>query len=61
VPGQDPTDFAAFVAADESDTATAYFARSAELMGRIAGVLGRDDACHRCRRDRHHGLHAVWR
>ena len=45
VPGADlkgPDEFEAFRRADKSDVATAYFARSAELMGRIAGVLGRD-------------------
>ena len=42
VPGEDPTDLDAFVAADKGDVATAYFARSARLMAAIAGVLGRD-------------------
>ena len=45
-PGGGPgTDFGSFVAADKGDVATAYFAHSAGLMARIAGVLGRyDDA-----------------
>jgi alpha-L-rhamnosidase len=33
--------FEEFVARDKSDVATAYLARSAQLMSRIAGVLGR--------------------
>jgi alpha-L-rhamnosidase len=40
-PGAEPTDFAAFIAADKSDVATAYFAWSARHMARIAEVLGR--------------------
>ncbi|MHA6630473.1 family 78 glycoside hydrolase catalytic domain [Pseudonocardia sichuanensis] len=42
VPGEEITDFAAFVAADKGDVATAYFAHSARVMARIAAVLGRD-------------------
>ena len=34
-------DFGAFVAADKGDVATAYFAHSAGLLARIAGLLGR--------------------
>jgi alpha-L-rhamnosidase len=41
-PGGGPgADFGGFVAADKGDVATAYFAHSAGLMARIAGVLGR--------------------
>jgi alpha-L-rhamnosidase len=40
-PGEEPAEFGAFVAADKSDVATAYLARGAGLMARIAGVLGR--------------------
>ncbi len=50
VPGADlkgPEDFAAFLAADKADTATAYFHRSATLMSRIAIVLGRSDDARR--------------
>ena len=44
VPGEDlkgAEDFAAFRARDKADVATAYFHRSARLMGEIAAVLGR--------------------
>ena len=44
-PGVDlkgPEEFAAFRAASKADVATAYFARSAELLGRIATVLRRE-------------------
>lgn len=40
-PAGPPTDFAAFVAADKGDVATAYLAHSAGLMARIARALGR--------------------
>ncbi|MBM2621998.1 family 78 glycoside hydrolase catalytic domain [Actinoplanes sp. LDG1-06] len=40
VPGEDMSDFAAFAAADKSDVATAYFARTARVAARIAGLLG---------------------
>jgi alpha-L-rhamnosidase len=40
-PGEEPTDFEAFVAADKSDVATAFLAHSAGLTARIAEVLGR--------------------
>ena len=41
-PGDDMTGpFEEFVARDKSDVATAYFARTAGLMSRIAGILGR--------------------
>ena len=52
-PGADlkgPDEFAAFVAADKADVATAYFARSAALLSRIAAVLGRPDEAERYRR-----------
>lgn len=39
--GED-VDFAALMQADKADVATAYFSRSAELMSRIATVLGRN-------------------
>jgi alpha-L-rhamnosidase len=42
-PGEEPTDFPAFVAADKSDVATAYLAHSAAVMSRIAAVLGRPE------------------
>ena len=41
VPGEDVSDLDAYAKADKSDVATAYFFRSAELMARIAEVLGR--------------------
>jgi alpha-L-rhamnosidase len=43
VPGEEIDDFRAFVAADKGDVATAYFAHSARLLGRIADVLGRTE------------------
>ncbi|MBI4944358.1 MAG: family 78 glycoside hydrolase catalytic domain [Actinobacteria bacterium] len=46
-PGNAPGDFAAFVAADKADVATAYLARSAGLAARIARLLGRDDDARR--------------
>jgi alpha-L-rhamnosidase len=46
-PGEEPTDFGAFVAADKSDVATAYLASSAELAAGIAGVLGEGDTASR--------------
>jgi alpha-L-rhamnosidase len=47
VPGEDVADLGAFAAQDKSDVATAYFARSAELMAHIATVLGRSDDADR--------------
>lgn len=47
VPGEDLSDFGAFVAADKGDVATAYFAHSAGLLARIAGVLGEAEAADR--------------
>jgi alpha-L-rhamnosidase len=41
VPDEEPLPFEAFLTADRSDVATAYFAHSARLMARIAAVLGR--------------------
>jgi alpha-L-rhamnosidase len=41
VPGEDLADFPAFMAADQGDVATAYFARSAEILAGIAHVLDR--------------------
>jgi alpha-L-rhamnosidase len=43
VPGEEITDFPAWVAADKGDVATAYFAHSARLMARIAEVTGRPE------------------
>nr|WP_217702672.1 alpha-L-rhamnosidase C-terminal domain-containing protein [Nocardioides guangzhouensis] len=43
VPGEDPTDFPAFMAADKADVATAYLAWSAHHASRIAAVLGRTE------------------
>jgi alpha-L-rhamnosidase-like protein len=42
-PGAEVGDFGAFAAADEGVVATAWYAHSAHLVGRIAAVLGRDD------------------
>jgi alpha-L-rhamnosidase len=53
VPGEEIADFGAWLAADKGDVATAFFARSAALMSRIATVLGRDDDA-----DRYAGLAA---
>jgi alpha-L-rhamnosidase len=39
-PGSEITDFGAFVAADKSEVATAYLARSAATLARIADLLG---------------------
>ena len=47
VPGEDLSDFGAFVRADKGDVATAYFARSADVMSRIAALLGRTEAASR--------------
>ncbi|MEU4164811.1 family 78 glycoside hydrolase catalytic domain [Actinoplanes sp. NPDC026670] len=46
-PGAEPTDFAAFIAADKSDVATAYFAWSTRHAARIAEILGHTTAAHR--------------
>jgi alpha-L-rhamnosidase len=43
VPGEEMEEFDSFVAADEGDVATAYFAHSAGLMARIAALLGKAD------------------
>ncbi|MFJ5989242.1 family 78 glycoside hydrolase catalytic domain [Lentzea sp. NPDC092896] len=40
VPGEDVSDFAAFIAADKGDTATAYLAWSARHASAIAALLG---------------------
>ena len=42
VPDEDLSDFGAFIAADKSDVATAFFARSTEVAAQVAHVLGRD-------------------
>jgi alpha-L-rhamnosidase len=49
VPGEEIENFPAWVAADKGDVATAYFAHSAGLLARIAGILGRDDDAARYR------------
>ena len=41
VPGEDPSDFPAFMAADKSDVATAYLSHTAGVAARIATALGR--------------------
>jgi alpha-L-rhamnosidase len=46
-PGAEPADFAAFIAADKSDVATAYFAWSTRHAAKIAGILGHDAEAHR--------------
>ncbi len=51
-PGADlkgPDEFGAFLAADKADVATAYFARSAALLSRIAEVLDRPADAERYR------------
>ena len=40
-PGGEPSDFPAFIAADKSDVATAFYAWSTRHAARIAAVLGR--------------------
>ena len=50
VPGEDLSDFGAFAAADKSDVATAYFARSAGIAARIARLIGRDAEAERYER-----------
>jgi alpha-L-rhamnosidase len=47
VPGEDPSDFAAFMSADKSDTATAYLAHTARTAARIASLLGRSEEASR--------------
>ncbi|MGN6871479.1 MAG: family 78 glycoside hydrolase catalytic domain [Solirubrobacteraceae bacterium] len=62
-PGADlkgPEEFAAFREADKSDVATAYFAHSAGLMGRMAEAIGRDDDARRYR-DLAEAVRAAWR
>ena len=52
VPGDDlkgPEEFEAFRHSDKADVATAYFAYSARLMGRIAEAIGRDGEAGRYR------------
>ena len=43
VPGEDLSDFEAFIAADKADVATAYYAWTARHAARVAAVLGRAD------------------
>ncbi len=50
VPGEDLSDFGAFAAADKSDVATAYFARSTGIAARIARLIGRDAEAERYER-----------
>src|SRR4051794_19603765 len=47
VPGEDPSDFPAFVAADKGDTATAFLAWSARHTAEIARLIGEDEAAGR--------------
>jgi alpha-L-rhamnosidase len=47
VPGEDLSDFGAFIAADKSDVATAFFARSTAVAAQIARLLGRDEEAAR--------------
>ncbi len=49
VPDEDLSDFGAFIAADKSDVATAFFARSTEVAAQIAQLLGRDVEAKRYR------------
>ena len=61
-PGADlkgPAEFAAFREADKSDVATAYFAHSAGLMGRVAEAIGRHDDASRYR-DLAEAVRAAW-
>jgi alpha-L-rhamnosidase len=59
VPGEEVGDFRAFVAADKGDVATAYYAYSSRLMGRIAQVLGRtEDAARYAELSEH--VRAAW-
>jgi alpha-L-rhamnosidase len=41
-PGAEPTDFAAFIAADKADVATAFFAWSTRHAAAVAQILGRE-------------------
>jgi alpha-L-rhamnosidase len=59
VPGEEIGDFEAFVAADEGDVATAYYAHTAGLMARIAEVTGRADDAVRYAELREH-VRAAW-
>lgn len=43
VPGEDPSDFPAFMAADKSDVATAFLSHSARVASQVADTLGRPD------------------
>jgi alpha-L-rhamnosidase len=43
-PGVELTDFLAFATADKAEVATAYLARSADLLARIGAVIGEDVA-----------------
>ena len=44
VPGEDPSDFPEFIAADKADTATAFYAWSTRHAAEIAGLLGEEEA-----------------
>jgi alpha-L-rhamnosidase len=62
VPGTDlkgPQEFEAFRRSDKADVATAYFARSAALMGQIAAVIGRAGDAQRYR-DLADRVRAAW-
>jgi alpha-L-rhamnosidase len=58
-PGADLADHDAFAASDKGDVATAYYAHSARLMSRIAGLLGRDEDATRYR-DLADRVRAAW-
>ena len=47
MPGEDPGDFPAFVAADKGDTATAFYAWSTRHAAEIARLIGEDAAAER--------------
>ncbi len=65
VPGEDLSDFGAFSAADKSDVATAFFARSTAVASEVALLLGREQEAERyaaAQRRRHRCLaHRVHR
>ncbi len=47
VPGEDPSDFPKFVAADKADTATAFYAWSTRHAAEIARLLGEEEEARR--------------
>jgi alpha-L-rhamnosidase len=60
VPGQDPSDFPAFVGADKADVATAFYAWSTRHAAEIAGLIGEDAAAERYAELSDHVV-AAWR